>query len=285
MTLSLRLICMCLLLSGCGMQFAYNNARFMTSWYLKDFIDLSRQQKSTFKAELAQLHDWHRENELPIYRDTLVHIRAQLSDASLDPDSLQGHIALMRQRWDAIVTQATPAMVELSETITPEQVQGLLLAMEARSQKRLSDAASADDHAGDTVAGIEKWMGALNPAQRTMALNFAAQHPDITVQTVAAHRAFQSQLARLLAEPPSAARLASLLANALDTPQGTQLAALRQARLDGRVHLMTDLWAGADERQKRRVIKRLGNYIDDMDALINSRLTKAVAASADTTLR
>lgn len=270
------------------MQFAYNNARFMTSWYLKDFIDLSRQQKSAFKAELVQLHDWHRENELPIYRDTLVQIRAQLSDASLDPDRLQGHIALMRERWDAIVTQATPVMVELSETITPEQVQGLLLAMEARSQKRLSDAETVDDHAGDTVAGIEKWMGALNPAQRTMALNFAARHPDITVQTVAAHRAFQSQLARLLADPPSAARaarLASLLANALDTPQGAQLAALRQARLDGRVQLMTDLWAGADERQKRRVIKRLGNYIDDMDALINSGLTKAVAASADTTLR
>ncbi|WP_420550657.1 DUF6279 family lipoprotein [Litorivicinus lipolyticus] len=279
---------MCLLLSGCGMQFAYNNARFMASWYLNDFIDLSREQKTAFKAELAQLHDWHRANELPLYRDTLVQIRAQLSGAKLDPDALQGHIALMRQRWDAIVIQATPAIVELSRTVTPQQVQGLMLAVEARSQERLSDAETAADHAQDTVAGIEKWTGPLSPSQQTRVLNFAAQYPDITVQTVAAHRAFQSQLFEVLAEPSGAdraARLGSLFANALDTPQGRQLVALRAARLDGRVQLMTDLWAGADERQKRRVIKRVGNYIDDMDALINTELTKAVATNADATLR
>ena len=55
-----------LFLAGCGAIVpAYNNAPFIVHWWLDGYADFDAAQSARVKADLAQLHLWHRKEDLP----------------------------------------------------------------------------------------------------------------------------------------------------------------------------------------------------------------------------
>jgi len=56
------------LLSGCStLKLAYNQADEAVYWWLDSYVDLTDKQKPLAKDALRQLHQWHRQNQLPEY--------------------------------------------------------------------------------------------------------------------------------------------------------------------------------------------------------------------------
>ena len=55
-----------LILGGCSAVVpAYNNAPFAIHWWLDSYADFDAAQSTRVKADLAQLHAWHRKEDLP----------------------------------------------------------------------------------------------------------------------------------------------------------------------------------------------------------------------------
>ncbi len=215
--MSVRSICillLTLLLSGCGTQFAYNNLTLITPWYVDDYIDLDRQQKAIFKGHLKTLHEWHRRSELPIYREILLEIQTELAADDLNTQAISQQFLKLRTRWEAIILKSTPAIIEISQSLTDEQRASFFQALEERNEKRLAEMDSAEEHSQESVERIEKWMGALSPDQIDQVQTYAKAYPDLTEPTVAAHRAFQTELSQLMSQAIMAdypARLGILL--------------------------------------------------------------------------
>ena len=272
--MSVRSICtllFALLLSGCGTQFAYNNLTLITPWYVDDYIDLDRQQKAVFKGHLKTLHEWHRKSELPIYREILLEIQTELAADKLDIQAISQQFQKLRTRWEAIILKSTPAIIEISQSLTDEQRTSFFQALEERNEKRLAEMESAEEHSKESVERIEKWMGALNPDQIDLVQTYAQAHPDLTKQTVAAHRIFQAELSQLMSQSIMAdypARLGILLSGALDSPEGQILTQMREQQLRARLALFSELWETASDPQKVRVQKKLQGYIRDIEKLI-----------------
>ena len=272
--MSVRSICtlvFTMLLSGCGTQFAYNNLTLITPWYVDDYIDLDRQQKAVFKSHLKTLHQWHRRSELPIYHEILLEIQTELAADDLNTQAISQQLLKLRTRWEAIILKSTPAIIEISQSLTDEQRTSFFQALEARNDKRLAEMDSAKEHSKESVERIEKWMGPLNPEQIDRVQTYAQANPDLTQPTVAAHRAFQSELSQLMSQSMMAnypARLGILLSGALDSPEGQKLTQMREQQLQARLGLFSELWAIASEPQKRRVRKKLQGYIRDVEKLI-----------------
>lgn len=268
----IALIVVMFALTGCGAKLAYNNLSLITDWYIDDYIQLNEQQQAIFDRHLTQLQNWHRTEELPAYRELFESIHRHLQQPEVDPQFLQQKISRLRGHWSALIQQATPAVIELSLTLSPAQRSRFIEALEERNVKRLKRADSAAEHQQESVKDIEKWMGQLTRQQRNWVEQYAAQNPDMTAATVAAHRAFQAQLAELLEQPTHPnfeVRMERLLADALGaTPEGQRLTALREAQLQSRVALFVNLWRSASDNQKRKVRSRLQGYIDDIDDLI-----------------
>jgi uncharacterized FlaG/YvyC family protein len=271
--MSVRSICtlvFTLLLSGCGTQFAYNNLTLITPWYVDDYIDLDRQQKAVFKGHLKTLHEWHRRSELPIYLEILLEIQTELAADDLNTQAISQQFLKLRTRWEAIILKSTPAIIEISQSLTDEQRTSFFQALEERNEKRLAEMDSAEEHLQESVERIEKWMGALNPDQIDRVQTYAKAYPDLTESTVAAHRAFQTELSQLMSQAIMAdypARLGILLSGALDSPEGQKLTQMREQQLQARLELFSELWATASEQQKRRVRKKLQGYIRDIEKL------------------
>ena len=268
----LGVILLALLLSGCGAKFAYNNLSLISPWYVDDYIDLTESQQPIFDRHLQRLHQWHRESELPQYRQLFSDLHQHLQQAELDPQLLRIKISRLRGHWNTLIQQSSPAIIELSATLSEKQRLDFFEALEERNQKRLQRADTPAEHKQESVERIEKWMGSLTKQQRQWVESFAVENPDLTQETVAAHRAFQAQLAALLAQssaPDFPSKLRLLLSDALgSSAEGERLNTLREQQLDSRVGLFLRLWSSASDNQKRKVRSRLKGYIDDIDDLM-----------------
>ena len=60
-------------LAGCSAnRFLYTRADTFVRWAIDDYVDLTSEQQQQFDEDLDGLLDWHRRDELPLYREFIV---------------------------------------------------------------------------------------------------------------------------------------------------------------------------------------------------------------------
>ncbi len=100
-------------LQGCSaIRLAYNNLPELGYWYLDGYADFNDAQSLKVREELARLHQWHRGNELPKIAELLQKIQ-RMAAADASTEQVCGLFADVRNRFDALITQAEPAGVVL----------------------------------------------------------------------------------------------------------------------------------------------------------------------------
>ena len=66
-------------LQGCGaLRLAYNQSPLATYWYLDDYLDFNASQRPLVKTALDDIHQWHRQTQLPLYIETLEKLQHQM---------------------------------------------------------------------------------------------------------------------------------------------------------------------------------------------------------------
>ncbi len=66
-------------LQGCGaLRLAYNQSPLATYWYLDSYLDFNAAQRPLVKAALDDIHQWHRQTQLPLYLETLEKLQHQM---------------------------------------------------------------------------------------------------------------------------------------------------------------------------------------------------------------
>jgi cell division protein FtsN len=113
------------LLGGCSaIKLAYNNLPDLGYWWVDGYADLNEVQSLQLRADLASLHTWHRKNELPRIAELLQQMqKSALADAT--PEQVCSLYGDIRNRIDAVVTQAEPGALALAMRLTPAQLQHL----------------------------------------------------------------------------------------------------------------------------------------------------------------
>lgn len=74
-------------MTGCSTKFAYNNFDWLVLWYFDDYIDFSNSQKAHFDQRLDDWIQWHRKEELAVFRTHLQPIRADIISSCRQTDS------------------------------------------------------------------------------------------------------------------------------------------------------------------------------------------------------
>jgi hypothetical protein len=124
-----------LVLTGCSaVKLAYNNAPDLSYWWLDSYLDLGDAQGARLRTDLAALHGWHRENELPLYIGTLENLR-RLAPANVSPQQACELGDGLRARFDSLLNQAEPALIALAQTTKPEQLAHLTQQFEKHNKK------------------------------------------------------------------------------------------------------------------------------------------------------
>ena len=114
-----------LALSGCSaIKLGYNTLPDLAYWWLDGYVDFSDGQRTEVRGEIAQVHAWHRQQELPLLADLLARLE-QLAPGEIAPQQACEVVADVRARLDAVGDRLEPGAAHLATTLTAGQLRHL----------------------------------------------------------------------------------------------------------------------------------------------------------------
>lgn len=274
---SLRLVLLFLLVTslvGCSAnRLLYNRADTFIRWAADDYVSLTREQQAAFDQRLDDFLAWHRNEELPHYREFIVSSLATLEDGV----TLKEAVAISEEidlAADRFQIQFVELLLATAEDLSDDQLQGFLVELERNQKEYAEDRLVRDEEAyyQDSTKTmydlVKRLMGRLNTEQKDEIETRSKQlmridglwHDDRTrwgsaLRVILEEKAPGWQAAiRTLGETRSEARLPEYVAGI-------------EHNGDVILSLLVDTINSRTERQDRRMRRFLEGLVGDIDAL------------------
>ena len=102
----------------------YDYGDEVASWQIDSFFDLTTQQEEWIEERLRSHLDWHRKEELPLYRDFLIEVQNRSGDGLTMSELDEGYARLDQKRVRTLET-LLPDTASFLAGISQEQVNTL----------------------------------------------------------------------------------------------------------------------------------------------------------------
>lgn len=232
------LIASCLLATSCSfVRLGYDFFPTWALWQIDSYLTMDTGQRLIARRRLIELHQWHRQEQLPSYVDFIGSLRKR-APTSMSVQEATAIRERVQSAWAPVAAKLAPGMAELLVTVQPEQLDEMKKEF-ARSNRKLrteylpSDRLSA--RAKRIGERLEYFLGDLSPAQLRQVRQASDAMPDTEELRLTEREARQQRLVtlieRLSAERADPARAERLVRDYLLTLWVSPDPA-RQARLD-----------------------------------------------------
>lgn len=170
------------LVAACStLQFGYGQLPRLAAWQLDSYLDLDRAQSRQLDVALAELHAWHRREELPRVRAVLARVDALWGEPASGRDvSAEELNAIERDAiagLNRLLVRAEPLAQPLLASLRPAQWEHLRAKQRKRLDEWLEEEGDPDERADRFVDNLERWLGSLERPLRQMARAEAARWP------------------------------------------------------------------------------------------------------------
>jgi hypothetical protein len=108
-------------LGACSGTFVYNQLDWLIPWYVDDYVDLTREQKKSFKQRLLPLLEWHRGEELDNYVLLLGRLEMELQQP-VTAATLSAWSDEIQRAYRRLEERSWPLAFELGEQLSDAQV-------------------------------------------------------------------------------------------------------------------------------------------------------------------
>lgn len=280
----LKLIITLLLLSclaSCSLiKTVYNNAPEATHWWLDDYFNFTQAQSAVLKPALHQLHDWHRQTQLPAYINLLQHMQNDLSQETISTEKVCSTISTMQDYLQAIQSEASPIILEMAPSLSEKQFAYFEKKLQKRAEKWKSEWLQ-DTPEEQVTARLEKLVdyseriyGNLNKTQKAMLkqkLSASDFKPEITYQEILRRNDDALQTVKTLAtgslsESQRQQRLRQAFKRLRYSPHKTYQIYADQAKQRS-CEILAELHASTDNKQKQHAIDWLEKLINQFKTL------------------
>jgi hypothetical protein len=190
--------------AGCSVvRVGYNQADHLAYWWLDRFVDFDETQKVRVRTDLGQWFSWHRREHLPKYAGLLARSRTMVLEDTT-PEKTCGIWTEIRGYMDTAFDKALPIAVDITSTLTPQQIQNI-----ERRYAKINEEFDEDHIQGDaearlkrsikrTVERAEFFYGKLDNQQREFVTQRLAASPyEVGIWNAERHRR-QRDLVQLL---------------------------------------------------------------------------------------
>ncbi|BDX06763.1 DUF6279 family lipoprotein [Planctobacterium marinum] len=264
-----------LLLSGCSSQFAYNNLDWLVHWYLDDYIDLNKPQKIAFDERFAQWHDWHRGAELENYVRHLQDLKRMLQEGNITSEMVSGQFNRARDHWLRLREHVAPDIVSLAQLLNDKQVEELFASLEEKNaadeieRKEKSQEELTERFQKRFKEQLQDYFGRLTQEQKALVAKYAQQVIPNRLEWLTYRRAVQSAAKELLMQRDldSFEQDFLSLVTQPEIHQHPQYIANLEHNRGVFSDLVVEVFPTITEKQKRRLYRKIDNYIDDFSEL------------------
>ena len=269
--------CACLLvLAGCSStKLAYRYADWGITWWVEDYVDLTREQKRTLSDDLDSLRAWHCSAELPRYSAWLAELEADVATGAPDMATIDYHRQQLTVFIPALLEEAVPVAVNLLQSLSDQQVEELARNM-AKDQQELEQEMltgtpeeMAQARAERTTERVERWLGDLNREQRTRVEQWSANRGQQTRIWLEGRQNWQQALLSALEnrdQPGFDETIRQLVVHS-EQARGPEYRAMMTESQQAMTVLLHDLVEAGDDRHRERLQARANKLNRDFTAL------------------
>ncbi len=267
-----------LLLAGCSTKLAYNNLDWLASWYLGDFIELSDPQQQEFDKRLNSLLIWHREVELPSYRDQLRLLQKQLQSPQVNAKQWAQHIKEISGHWLRIRNKASLEMAILAPELSEEQVTDFFAALKEHNQEKreefdeLSKQEAEEKRFDNVVEQFEEAIGSVTQEQEGIIKEYIASSHKTPLVYLAYSNRFQLGLKKTFMEVDKS-HLSSQLYELLSHPEQFKLAKTLQLDSNEKF-LVANMLQKVHESASKKQLTYFQDEVADLIELIGELMAK-----------
>ena len=271
-------------LAGCSVvRLGYSQLPDLSYWWVDSYLDLNEAQSSPLRQDLLRLHDWHRQQELPILANTLATLQAQaLQDTS--PQRLCQLLDSLKPRLQAVAEQAAPGFAALAERLKPEQLEHLQRQLDKRQQqwrKEWQAGSPAEQlvrRSERLIDRSERFYGRLDTPQRALlraSVQASSYEPAMAEdELLRRHQDLLQTLQTLAGGGLGAQRIkadvAQLLARLLNSPNPAYRAHMETVQQENCQTLAT-LHNSSTPAQRQKLVESLAGFEADARSLIPAK--------------
>jgi len=269
-------------LQGCSaIKLGYQQLPNLSYWWLDSAVSFSDVQTTQTKEALAQLHRWHRTEELPAYADLLKRLAAQSAEP-LQAQQVCNAWAEVDQAMDRTMRKVVSLAAPVAQMMTPEQLNHLSLYWTRKNQEwdkewmQGSASERLERRLGKTVERYSDFYGPLSTAQTGMVkaqLQQSAWTPDWGWRDrLRRHQELLSALQKASqthasALPQVEADLWAVWDRWMSPPDAYGKTVIQKMTQQGCENL-AQLHNSASPEQRQRAVRRLRAYEQDLRDLI-----------------
>lgn len=170
---TLALLALCLLLGACSTttRFFYNRLDIVLPWYAERYVDLNGEQRDVLDAQLEEMLEWHRRDELPRYVLLLDDILGRLDGEPTEQDVIELS-NLFEDAWIRLRDRALDELLLLGGELRDDQMDEFVESLQKRQDKYERKYLPRDDEEfreeayDDFAENLEDYLGRLSKAQK-----------------------------------------------------------------------------------------------------------------------
>lgn len=268
------------LVSGCSaVKLGYNNLDDIAYWWLDSYLDFTEDQSPRVRQDLARLHLWHRQEELPQI-GAILHRMEQLAPDDVSPAQACSFVPAIRERVHAPADRAEPAIVTLAMDLTPDQ----LIHLERTYRKKIAQYREEwvdltrgelwDKRTKQFRERSEMIYGSLDEPQRSVMRKRVEQSAYDPARSLAERRRRQQDalqtLRKIAGQPVTIAQARTLIHGLLERAQEPPEPAARayqNALIDENCRNLSALHNATSAEQRQVAARRLRAYQRDLREL------------------
>lgn len=264
---------LCLMLASCSNAFVYNQLDWLIPWYMGDYVNLTREQKSSFKEELQPLLQWHREEELQSYRQILEGIEADLG-RPVTAAVIKSWAEQLLLAYERLEQRSLTLAFSLGEQMSDEQLAHFMNEL-YEEQAELEDeylTRSDEEFRQQTFEnfedGLKGFMGKLEPGQKQLLREAAAQMQRFDQAWLQQRHQWLAQTEELLKREPGWQQRARDILDQREEHQSEQYVAANLHNEEVIYQVLAAVVDSRSDKQDRRMRKELNGFKRDLNKLI-----------------
>ena len=269
-----------LTLSACStLQLAYNSSDEFLYWWVDSYVDLQDTQKPLVRNALKDLHQWHRQDQLPQYAAMLQRLQA-MAPHNVSAAQVCAVTHDIQNNFVSLLHHVEPATTELAMSLKPEQLQRMRQRYDSANQDWRDDWLTPDvedriKHRFKlSLNRLEDFYGKLDAPQREMIQQWLSQSkfvPELSYAERERRQTDSLQTLQRIANSKDMAQNQALLHGWLERSFNSPNERTRvyaQALWQDNCEGFAKLHNSTQPAQRERLLRTLKNYEADIRALM-----------------
>ena len=124
---------------GCSTKVSYFFLDWAIEWEVEEYVDFTSEQQDQFDAIIESFLVWHREHELPRYRDQLSYLSTLINQQTMTPELWLQQVSMAKAHWQRIFDFVMPDLLPIMASFSDEQVDQVLTQLKKEQQKLIKE--------------------------------------------------------------------------------------------------------------------------------------------------